>query len=72
MGVDEGNLLPVLLMGVEWYMLTRQVCISPLTKWKTIKKPLVHKIRLHGRRVKGTAESFSREKLRQALQKEVG
>ena len=27
-------------------------------KWRTIKKPLVHKIRLHGRREKGAAESF--------------
>ena len=34
--------------------------------------PIVHKIRLHGRRGKGTAESFSREKLRQAPQKEGG
>ena len=33
---------------------------------------LVHKIRLHGRRGKGTAESFSREKIRQAPQKEGG
>ena len=35
-------------------------------------KSLVHKIRLHGRRGKGMAESFSREKLRQAPQKEGG
>ena len=33
---------------------------------------LYTKIRLHGRRGKGTAESFSREKLREALQKEGG
>ena len=33
---------------------------------------LVHKIRLHGRQGKGTTESFSREKLRQAPQKEGG
>ena len=33
---------------------------------------LVHKIRLHGRRGKRTTESFSREKLRQAPQKEGG
>ena len=39
--------------------------------WRTIKS-LVHKIRLHGRRGKGTAESFSREKLRRAPQKEGG
>ena len=32
--------------------------------WRTIKS-LVHKIRLHGRRGKGMAESFSREKVRQ-------
>ena len=31
--------------------------------WRTIKS-LVHKIRLHGRRGKGIAESFSREKLK--------
>ena len=40
-------------------------------KWITIKS-LVHKIRLHGRRGKGTAESFSREKSRHAPQKEGG
>ena len=40
-------------------------------KWRTIDS-LVHKIRLHGRRGKGTAESFSREKLRQTPQKEGG
>ena len=40
-------------------------------KWKTIES-LVHKNRLHGRQGKGTAESFSREKLRQVLQKEGG
>ena len=40
-------------------------------KWRTINSS-VHKIRLHGRRVKGTAESFSREKLREAPQKEGG
>ena len=39
--------------------------------WRTIKS-LVHKIRLHGRRGKGMAESFSREKLRHATQKEGG
>ena len=39
--------------------------------WRTIKS-LVHKIRLHDRRGKGMAESFSREKLRQAPQKEGG
>jgi hypothetical protein len=33
---------------------------------------LVHKIRVHGRRGKGMAESFSRKKLRQAPQKEGG
>ena len=35
--------------------------------WRTIKS-LAHKIRLHGRRGKGMAESFSREKLRRAPQ----
>ena len=39
--------------------------------WRTIKS-LVHKIRLHSRREKGMAESFSREKLRHAQQKEGG
>ena len=39
--------------------------------WRTIKS-LVHKIRLHGRRGKGMAEFFSREKLRHAPQKEGG
>ena len=33
--------------------------------WRMIKS-LIHKIRFHGRRGKGMAESFSREKLRQA------
>ena len=40
-------------------------------KWRTIRS-LVHKIRLHGRRVKGIAESFSREKLRHAPQEKGG
>ena len=35
-------------------------------------RTLVHKIRLHGRRGKGMAESFLREKLRHAPQKEGG
>ena len=39
--------------------------------WRTIKS-LVHKIRLHSRRGKGMTESFSREKLRHAPQKEGG
>ena len=39
--------------------------------WRTIKS-LEHKIRLHGRRGKGMAESFSREKLRHAPQKKGG
>ena len=39
--------------------------------WRTMRS-LVHKIRLRGRRGKGMAESFSREKLRQAPQKEGG
>ena len=40
-----------------------------LNGWRTIKS-LVHKFRLHSRRGKGMAESFSREKLRHAPQKE--
>ena len=58
------------------------VCMVFLTKkqktknkmpngWRTMKS-LVHKIRLHGGRGKGMAESFSREKLRHAPQKEGG
>ena len=39
--------------------------------WRTINS-LVHKIRLHGRRGKGIAESFSRQKSRHAPQKEGG
>ena len=39
--------------------------------WRTIKS-FVHTIWLHGRRGKGKAESFSREKLRHAPQKEGG
>ena len=42
-----------------------------LNKRRTINS-WVDKIRLHGRRGKGTAESFSQEKLRQAPQKEGG
>ena len=38
--------------------------------WRTIKS-LVHKIRLHSRRGKGMAESFSREKLRHGPRKKV-
>ena len=40
-------------------------------EWRTIES-LVHKIRLHGRRGKGIAESFSQEKWRHAPQKEGG
>ena len=39
--------------------------------WRTINS-LVHKIRLHGRRGKGMAESFSRQKSRHAPQKAGG
>ena len=39
--------------------------------WRTIKS-LVHEIRLYGRRGKGKAESFPREKVRHAPQKEGG
>ena len=39
--------------------------------WRT-SNSLVHKIRLHGRRGKGMAESFSRQKSRHAPQKEGG
>ena len=50
---------------------TKKTKIKMPNGWRTIKS-LVHKIRLHGRRGKGTAESFSREKLRHAPQKEGG
>ena len=40
-------------------------------KWRT-RYSLIHKIRHHGRRGKGTANTFSREKLRQGPQKEGG
>ena len=42
-----------------------KIKIKMPSKWRTIKSS-VHKIRLHGRRGKGTAESFSREKERHA------
>ena len=43
----------------------------PNNGWRTINS-LVHKIRLHGRRGKGMAESFSRQKSRHAPQKDGG
>ena len=42
------------------------------TSGERLNKSFSTQIRLHGRRGKGTAESFSREKLRQAPQKEGG
>ena len=51
--------------------LTKKLKIKMPNEWRTIKS-LVHKIRPHGRRGKGMAESFSREKLRHAPQKEGG
>ena len=48
------------------------VCCSSARGFTALLKSLVHKIRLHGRRGKGMAESFSREKLRHAPQKEGG
>ena len=45
--------------------------IKMLNRWRTIKS-LVHKVRLHSRRGKGMPESFSRETLRHAPQKEGG
>ena len=56
----------LLTLGREFESRCRQ---TNSNKWRTINS-LVHKIRLHGRRGKGTAESFSREKLREAPQKE--
>ena len=52
------------------FFLTKKKKKMP-NKWRTINS-LVHKIRLHGRRGKGTAESCSREKSRHAPQKEDG
>ena len=55
--------------------LTKKLKIKQLklpNRWRTINKSLVHKIRLHGRRGKVMAESFPREKLRPASQKEGG
>ena len=51
--------------------LTKKLKTKMPNGWRTIKS-VVHKIRLHGRRGKGMAESLSREKLRHAPQKEVG
>ena len=51
--------------------LTEKLKLKMPNGWRTIKS-LVHEIRLHGRRGKGTAESFSREKIRHAPQKEGG
>ena len=42
-----------------------EICHIMPNGWRTIKS-LVHRIRLRGRQGKGTAESFSREKLRHA------
>ena len=49
----------------------KNIYIYMPNKWRTINL-LVDKIRLHDRRGKGMAESFSREKFRQAPQKEDG
>ena len=46
------------LLTAYWYNIFRSVMPN---KWRTIKS-LVHKIRLHGRRGKGTAVFFSRKK----------
>ena len=50
---------------VNGIFLTKKLKIKIRDEWRTIKS-LVHKIRLHGRRGKGMAESFSRENLRHA------
>ena len=50
---------------------TKKTKIKMPNGWRTINS-LVHKIRLHGRRGKGMAESFSRQKSRHAPQKEGG
>ena len=56
---------------IYYYIGYKYKAIKMPNGWRTIKS-LVHKIRLHGRRGKGMAESFSREKLRHAPQKEGG
>ena len=54
------------------FFLTKNKNKCPTSGERLIKSLIVHKVRLHGRRGKGKAESFSREKLRQAPQKEGG
>ena len=46
--------------NVSVFQVINRRCPATLNKWRTIKS-LVHKIRLNGRRGKGTTESFSRE-----------
>ena len=57
--------------GASWSDFSLQKKKKMLNKWRTINS-LVHKIRLYGRRGKGTTEPYWREKLRQAPQKEGG
>ena len=66
-----GAWLDDLTLAREFNFSTIKIKIKTPNGWRTIKS-LAHKIRLHGRRGKGMAESFSREKLRHAPQKEGG
>ena len=54
------------------FVLTKKKKIMPTKKWRMINSWVHNNIQFHGRRGKGTAESFSRQKLRQAPQKESG
>ena len=56
----------------EFFSLKKQKNKIKMPNGRRTIKSLVHKIRLHGRRGKGMAESFSRQKLRHAPQKEGG
>ena len=57
----------------QWSGIVYIIIVGPTSEETKISvRMLVHKIRVHGGRGKGTAESFSRKKLRQASQKEDG
>ena len=57
----------------EWHRMTRMTRPDCAVMCNLINiHTYIHKIRLHSRRGKGMAESFSREKLRHAPQKEGG
>ena len=56
----------------EFWDFSSQKSWEKMPTWRTINSWVHIIIRIHGRRGKGMAESFSREKLRQAPQKEGG